>query len=489
MQVDVDKEWQLYVGGGFVPRGDRDALTVRNPATGERIAEATAGTASDVERAVSAARDAFPNVRERKPGERAELLHAIADAIEEHKEELAYLETYENGKPLAQAKSDAESAVERVRYYAGGADKFLGEVAMSNQEEVGKKVYEPYGVVGVIIPWNWPLVNSIDFAATAIATGNAVVVKPAPETPLSALRMAELVDDILPDGAYNVVTGGDEPGKALTSHADVDKLAFVGNDKTGEAILESTAKTVTPSMMELGGKNAAIVFPDADLDRALSGVVYSSFKNNGEACSGSERLLVHKDIYEDFVDRLKDRVRDVHVADGLDEGAQVGPLVSREQRDRVDAAVQEAESEGATIAAQADVPSDPEYADGYWFPPTLIENVEPGMSIEQEEVFGPVLAVMPFSDEEEALEIANGTEYGLSGYVWTSNLQRAQRFSDALEVGKVSVNSPSGGKLGLPHGGFKRTGFGRKNDFTETMREFVQSKSVYMDLTDSDLSL
>lgn len=484
-----DRDWQLFVDGSFVEGAGSETIPVRNPATGTVFTEVPKGTPEDIDSAVAAADDAADGLAAMTPRSRGDLLHELVDVIEDHADELARLEVAENGKPMNQARSDVESAIERVRYYAGGADKFFGDAVLDSTEEVQKKVFEPLGVVGIVIPWNWPLVNSIDFAAVAIAAGNATVVKPAPETPLSALRAAELLGDRLPDGALNVVTGRDEAGASLVEHSDVDKVAFVGNDQTGEHILRSLAENITPAMMELGGKNAAVVFPDADLDRAADGVVKSSFKNNGEACSGSERLLVHEDIYDEFVATVREKVDAVTVTEGTAEDCQVGPLISREHLDRVTEKVDRAVDQGAEVLAQADLPDEADLQDGYWFPPTLLGGVDRGDDIMQEEVFGPVLAAMPFADESEALELVNGTEYGLSAYLWTSDLQRAHRLAAQVEVGKVSVNSPSGGRLGVPHGGQKRTGFGRKNDFAETMREFTEPKGLLIDLSDDDISL
>ncbi|WP_416841254.1 aldehyde dehydrogenase family protein [Haloferax sp. DFSO52] len=489
LSEEFDREWRMLVDGSLVPASDGGTLSVRNPATGGVFTDAPDGTAEDVDTAVAGANRAADSLAEMTPRERGDLLHGLVDVLEAHATELAELEVVENGKPISQARGDVNSAIERVRYYAGGADKFLGDAVLDSSKEIQRKIFEPLGVVGIIIPWNWPLVNSIDFAAIAIATGNAAVIKAAPETPLSALRAGELFAEHLPDGSFNVISGRDEAGVALVEHPDVDKIAFVGNDKTGEIILRSLADSLTPAMMELGGKNAAVVFPDADLDRAVDGVVCSSFKNNGEACSGSERLLVHEDIYDDFIPQVSAKVEAISVGEGTDEDTQVGPLISERHRDMVASKIDAALEDGATLLAQAELPDEDSLEGGYWFPPTLLGNVDADSDIMQEEVFGPVLGVMPFGDESEALELINDTEYGLSTYIWTSNLQRAHRLAVEVEVGKVSINNPSGGRLGVPHGGQKRTGFGRKNDFAETMREFTQAKGILIDLTDSDLSL
>lgn len=484
-----DREWQMYVDGEFED-ATGETIAVENPATGDPITEVTLGTATDADRAVAAADAAFDEFRWTSPGERAEMLYEIADRIEENKRELAELEVAENGKPIRQAMNDANNAINRVRYYAGGADKFYGETVTDSLDAVAKKIYEPYGVVGAIVPWNWPLVNSIDFPTMALVMGNTVVIKPSSETPLSTLRMAEIVDGVLPDGTFNVVPGrGSEVGNAITGHERVRKVAFVGSSDTGVRIIQSAAENLTPAMVELGAKNPAIVFPDADIEKAVAGVVTSTCKNNGEACTGSERLLVHEAIYEAFVEAVCTRFENLVVDDGMAEDTEVGPAVSEDQfetdRRMVDAAVEE----GAEILAQAKVPESGDLDGGYWFPPTVLGNVDPGMEIAQEEVFGPVLAVMSFSDEEEAIELANGVDFGLADYLWTTDLERAHRLASRLEAGRIAINNSAGGELGLPHGGYKRSGIGRKNDFSDGLGEFVQAKAIKIDMTDDHPSL
>lgn len=486
--TDFDRDWQMYIGGSFVDTAD--SLDVENPATGEVVAQAPAGGEDDVDAAVEAARDAFEDWQWTDPKERASMLREIADRIDEHHDELVELETVENGKPLYQSENDVNAAAGTFRYYAGGADKFYGDTVSYDREEMRQTVYEPYGVVGVVIPWNWPPMHTADFASVALATGNTVVLKPAPDTPLSSIRIAELAEDVLPDGVFNVVTGGIEPGVALTSHDDVDMLAFTGSDANGEKVLESAAQHITPSMMELGGKNPAVVFPDADLEKAVSGVVRNAFYNSGQACSGSERLLLHEDVVEEFKARLAPEVESLVVGDGRDEETQVGPMVNDAQEEKVTGALEDAiESGDVSVLAQADTPDDPDLAGGYWAPPTVLEGAEQGIDITEEEVFGPVLTIITFSDEAEAVELANDVDYGLTAAVWTGDHARATRLAREIKAGVVAINNPSRGGLGVPFGGYKRSGIGRKKDFTNTMREFTQAKTIRADLTDDTFSL
>lgn len=481
-------EWRMLVGGERVDAADGETIDVRNPATGSVFDTAPAGTADDVDDAVEAASDAFEQWREVTPERRGEYLFELADRLEEIHDELVDLETQENGKPRFQSENDVTNAERITRYYAGAADKIRGDTVVDSDDEVLKTVYEPLGVVGIVIPWNWPPIHTAEFAFVAIATGNTVVLKPAPETPLSSLRIAEVAADVLPDGVFNVVTGGVEPGARLTEHPDVDKLAFTGNDATGVKVLEAAAQNITPAMMELGGKNPAIVFPDADMEKAISGLIYNAFYNSGQACTNPERLLLHEDIYEEFLEEYAARVEDIVVGNGADERTEVGPLVSERQRDTVEDAIENALDDGAEIRAQADLPDDPELADGYYVPPTLFENVDPDMELACEEVFGPVVAPLSFSDEAEAIELANRTEYGLAASVWTGDVNRAHRVTHNIEAGILCINHPTRSRQGLPFGGYKRSGIGRKKGLDETMHEYLQVKSVQMDLTDETFS-
>jgi acyl-CoA reductase-like NAD-dependent aldehyde dehydrogenase len=344
-------------------------------------------------------------------------------------------------------------------------------------------------VVGVIIPWNWPAMHTGDFLAAPLAAGNTVVLKPAPETPLTSLRMGEIIADVLPDGVVNIVSGATAPGAALVGHPDIDKIAFTGNDTTGEQILESAAANITPAMLELGGKNPAIVFPDADLDAALETVLANAYFNSGQACTNPERLLLHDSIYDEFLARFAEKVAALNVGDPFDAATQIGPLASKEQVERMTDYVDLARAEGAEVVAQAELPADSDLADGNWARPTLIAGVTPDMRVAQEEVFGPFVGVMSFADENEAIDIANGVEYGLSTAVFTSDIDRAHRVADALRAGVIGINHPSLTWQGLPFGGFKRSGMGRKNDFPEAMREFSEPKSIELDLSEETLSL
>lgn len=481
--MELDRDWRPYIQGAFVEGNSEERLVVENPATGRQIAAVQTAAETEVEAAIRAAREAFDDWRWTPPEDRASQLRDAARVIEDNHDELVDMEVLENGKPMDQATSDVSKAAAYFSFYAGAADKFYGETVRDSPEVVYKKVYEPYGVVGVVIPWNWPPLHTAQFAAMALATGNTAVLKPAPETPLSSLRMAELLGDVLPDGVLNVVPGGTDPGLALTTHPDVDKLAFTGNDETGEKVIEAAGGGITPVMLELGGKNPEIVFPDADLEKAVDTAVVNAFYNSGQACSDTERLLLHESIKKKFLDRFTAAVEDLTVGPGAQEATQVGPMINGRQQEKVQSYLELAESEGATRIAQATVPEESRFDDGYWVPPTVFDNVDPDMRIATEEVFGPFVAVMTFETAEEALEIANGVDFGLTATVWTSDLGRAHRMASRLQAGTVAINNRTVGAHGLPFGGYKRSGIGRKSDFSESMREFTQVKSVHMDLT------
>jgi aldehyde dehydrogenase (NAD+) len=478
----------MLIDGERVGAADGDRLDVLNPATGTVLDAAPAGTAGDIDAAVAAARDAFEEWRDVKPEQRGEYLFELADRLEDIHDELVELETKENGKPLFQSENDVTNAERITRYYAGAADKIRGDTVLDTDEEVLKTVYEPMGVVGIVIPWNWPPIHTTEFAFVAVATGNTVVMKPAPETPFSSLRIAEVAADVLPDGVFNVVSGGVEPGARLTEHPDIDKLAFTGNDATGVKVLEAAAQNITSAMMELGGKNPAIVFPDADMEKAVTGLIYNAFYNSGQACTNPERLLLHKDIYDEFLDMYTSHVEEIIVGDGSDKRTEVGPLASAQQEETVRSAIDRATEQGAEIIAQADVPDESELADGFFVPPTVFDNVTPEMDIACNEVFGPVVAPIPFEDEAHAIELANDTEYGLAASVWSQDINRAHRVTNNIEAGILCINHPTRSRQGLPFGGYKRSGIGRKKGLDETMREYLEVKSVQMDLTDDTFS-
>jgi aldehyde dehydrogenase (NAD+) len=486
----MTSDWQMYIDGEWRESENSERIDVRNPATAEVFGSAPAGTEGDVDDAVAAASEAYETEwSDWSARERGHVMRDMAQRLEDHFDELVELETRENGKPINESENDVNAGIEALYYYAGAGDLFHGDTMPERDGISDMTVHEPYGVVGIIVPWNWPPMHVIDFLAPVLAAGNTAVLKAPPETPFSAIRIAELFEDLLPDGVFNVVTGDVEPGVAVTNHPDVDKLAFTGNSETGKKVLEAASQDITSAMMELGGKNAALVFPDADLEHTVSGLVEGSFYNSGEACSSSERLLVHEDIYDEFIDRFVEATKDhVTVGDGSDPETTMGPLITQAEVDKVEGYAERAQEVGAELLYSGETPSDPELEDGFYVPPYIFGDVDNQMELFCEEVFGPVVAITPFSDEEEAIELANDVRFGLTGSVWTENGSRSMRVARALEAGMIYVNNYNREMLGLPFGGYKQSGMGRKLAFEETMQEFTRVKGIRFG-TDPDVGL
>lgn len=481
-------DWDLFIDGEFTPGASEERLQVESPADGSIIGSAPAGTAADVDAAIEAAQRAYRGTWGHVSArDRVEYLLAIADGIEAAFDEFVLLETLENGKPLHESENDVAEAIDGYRYYAGVADKLHGETIPERDGLFDYTLREPYGVVGAIIPWNWPPMHSADFTAPPLAAGNTVVLKPAPETPLSSLKMAEIWQDVLPDGVVNVVTGATEPGVELSTHADVGKIAFTGHTQTGSKVMAAAAANITDVMLELGGKNANIVLPDANLEQTIDGVWHGIFDNQGQACASGSRVLLHEDIADEFLDPFVEKTREMTIGPGTDPETDLGPLASQAQYDKVTGYLEVGREEGASIIYQGDLPDG--LPDGYYVPPTIFGDVTREMRIAREEIFGPVLAVQTVDSVEDAIDIANDTEYGLTGAVWSRNMEVANRVARRLEVGLVFVNNFVNGFLGVPFGGYKRSGIGRKLGFQDTMREFTRVKSVRTAIADSEQSL
>jgi len=456
-----------------------DAFDVFNPATGEVVATVEAGGEAEVDAAVRRARRAYDDVwRHLTARERGKLLFACARVVREHADELAALETLEMGKPYSQARPfDIEFCISSFEFYGGLADKVPGH-AVDLGPIAAHTVHEPYGVVGGIIPFNWPPIHTAAKSAPALAAGNTVVLKPPEQDPLTIMRIVELLEDVLPADVLQVVPGrGAGAGTALAGHPLVERLSFTGSTTTGRAVLKLAADGLTPVTVELGGKNPLVVFADADLDTAVRGAVEGAFFNQGEACTAASRLLVEDAVHDDFVARMADAVSRLRVGDGRDPATHVGPLITAAQQRSVQAHIDRAIADGATVAATAPVPSDPRLADGYWVAPTLFTDVTPSMAIARDEVFGPVTAVLRFSGETDALALANDTAYGLVAAVYTADHPRARRLARGINAGVVMINNYNRAFLGTPFGGFGDSGYGREHAL-ESLLEFTRVKSI-----------
>jgi phenylacetaldehyde dehydrogenase len=459
---------RLLIGGEWVSPSGSDTIAIVDPATGDAIGAVAAGTAADVDAAVSSATAALATGARGgwKPADRAQALLKLADAIDAHADELAWLETLDVGKPIANTQRiDIPGAAAAIRYFAGWAGKVGGETMELSAPGTwhAYSIRQPIGVVGQIVPWNYPLMGAATKIAPALAAGCAVVLKPAEQTSLSTLRLGDLaIEAGIPAGLLNIVTGtGPVAGAALVRHPDVAKISFTGSTVTGRTIIREAAATIKRVTVELGGKSPVVVMPDADLPSAARAIAIGIFLNSGQTCSAGSRLLVHASVADELVGLVAEMAHAMRVGAPADPATQIGPLVSAQHRDRVMGYVHSARAEGATVAAGGDAGT----GMGYFVPPTVLTNVRPGMTAVDEEIFGPVLAVMPFEtfDLDEIAALANATEYGLAAYVWTRNLAYAHGLIARLRAGTVRVNAMGGNDFAMPVGGFGQSGFGREN--------------------------
>ncbi len=471
---------QLWIGGGWVEASSGRTLETVNPATEQVLANVALAGAEDVDRAVQAARVAFDDGRwsDVPPRHKEATLRKIADVIDAHAEELAILETLDNGKPLASAKGEMRGCAETFRYYGGWPSKIHGSVLPSAADRHNYVRREPVGVCGQIIPWNYPLTMVAWKIAPALACGNTCVLKPAEQTPLTALRFAELTAEAgVPDGVVNIITGDGETGAAIVEHPGVDKIAFTGSVEVGRKIMASAAGTLKKVSLELGGKSPNIVFADADLDAATRMAMFGVFSNSGQICTAATRLFLEEPIHDEFVDKLTTFTKDLKVGTGFEEGVLVGPLVSSEQLERVTGYLDVGKEEGAeavTGGSRVD-------RTGYFVEPTIFTGVRNDMRIAQEEIFGPVLSVIPFKDVEDAVAQGNDTDYGLAAAVWTRDISKAHRSAAALRAGTVWVNCYFEGDNSTPFGGYKQSGFGREKG-ESSIDLYTQEKAVIVKL-------
>ena len=485
MTASSVQEYDIFVDGEFVESSGDERIDVVFPYNGEVWATVPDGTETDVKRAVESAHEALPAWRDTPRVERRNVLHSIADTIEDHAEELGELETRQNGKLIREMEGQMESLGEWYRYYASLVNTDRGDTVPVENKDGGLFNYvtkEPYGVVGAITPWNSPLLLTTWKLAPALAAGNTFVHKPSEQTPVSALRVAEILtnESDLPDGVYNVVTGAGATGTALTENEGINKIAFTGSTATGRKIGETAGKQILPVSLELGGKSPNILFPSANLNNAINGVIKGIFAATGQTCLAGSRVLVHDEIYDKFVERLTDRVDDITLGDPLDPETEMGPIAFRDQWEKVTSYVETGKSEGATVAYGGDQPND--LPGDCFIRPTVLVDVENNMQVAREEIFGPVASVIRIENENDAIETANDTTYGLAAGIWTEDMRQAHRIADVLEAGTIWVNEYRTISHASPFGGYKNSGLGRENG-KEALDAYRQSKSVWFDLT------
>jgi len=478
---------QLFINGQLQQAASGEVFDVIDPATGEVFAQAAKGAATDIDLAVKAARTAFdsgawPNM---PPAQRARIMTRFADLIEQHGERIALTETLDNGMPFMMAKMGGIfGASEQLRYNAGWATKLRGETITPSMpgEWHTFTSREPIGVVGAIVPWNFPFVMSVAKLAPALAAGCTIILKPAEQTPLSAIMLADLIQKAgFPEGTINIVTGfGQDAGAALVNHPDVDKISFTGSTLVGKSIIQNCATDLKRITLELGGKSPVVIFPDADLAKAIPGAAMGIFGNAGQICAAGSRLFVHASIYDQVIEGVIKMASMLKVGPGLDLTSQMGPLVSQKQVERVMGYVESAKKEGASVTVGGELLSGDSYSNGYFMQPTVLTKTMSGMTAVQEEIFGPVLSTFRFEDDDldQIAASANSTEYGLSSAIWTNDMSRGLKLAKKIKAGTVRINGGAGGvDPAVPLGGFKQSGNGREGGVWG-LEDFLEVKAV-----------
>ncbi len=484
--------YRLYIDGQFVEASNKQTRDINNPATGEVLARAPEATPADVEKAIQAARHAFDEGtwKDATAQHRGRVLFKIAEAVKANAAELAKLETLNMGKPIVESEFDIADTATCFEYFGGLATKITGEVNPVPDNALNLTLKEPVGVCGQIIPWNYPLLMLAWKIAPAIAAGCTVVLKPAEQTPLSALRFAELIDKIeeLPKGVINIVTGdGPITGASLVKSYDVDKVAFTGSTEVGRWILKTSAETNLKKVtLELGGKSPNIFFADADFEAAIDGALFGIFINQGEVCSAGSRILVEKSIHKKFVEAMAEKANRIKLGDGMDRATKMGPLVTEEHRERVESYIKIGKDSSAKLVLGGKRPGGA-MANGYFVEPTIFDNVDNNSRLGQEEVFGPVVAVMPFENDSEAIRLANANPYGLAAAVWSKDFARAMQVVKQVRAGIFWVNHMQPTYVEAPWGGYKQSGMGRELS-KYGVEAYLQAKQVHINLNPAPIA-
>ncbi|OEK52619.1 aldehyde dehydrogenase family protein [Staphylococcus equorum] len=486
MTVDIknylDENYGLFINGEFVKGHSDETLEVKNPATGETLSHITKANEKDVDTAVAAAQEAFESWSLTSKTERANLLRQISNKMMENKEKIATIETLNNGKPIRETSGiDIPYAARHFNYFASVIETHEGSVNDIDKDTMSIIRHEPIGVVGAVVAWNFPMLLASWKIAPAIAAGNTIVIQPSSSTPLSLLEVAKIFQEILPKGVVNVVTGkGSESGNAIFNHEGVNKLSFTGSTNVGYQVAEAGAKRIVPATLELGGKSANIILDDANLDLAVEGIQLGILFNQGEVCSAGSRLLVQEGIYDKLISRLKEAFSNIKVGDPLDEHTQMGSQTSQEQMEKIQSYITYAEQSNAEILTGGKRITDDGLDNGYFLEPTLIAVKDNADKLAQEEIFGPVLTIIKVKDDEEAIKIANDSEYGLAGGVFSQDITRALNIAKAVKTGRIWINTYNQVPEGAPFGGYKKSGIGRET-YKEALSNYQQVKNIFID--------
>jgi aldehyde dehydrogenase (NAD+) len=486
-ESETVRKYQLFIDGQWVDAESGKTFTTPNPATDQPLAEVAEADSADIDKAVAAARRAFEGKWTKMSGrDRGRLLYKLSQLIEQHMTELAELETADNGKPIKESLyADLPQVAENFEYFAGWATKIEGETIPVPGRMFNYTLREPLGVCGQIIPWNFPLLMAAWKLAPALAAGNTVVLKPAEQTPVTAMELGRLIQEAgFPEGVVNIVPGyGETAGAALASHPGIDKIAFTGSTEVGKLIAKAAAENLTKVSLELGGKAPNIVFADADIDQAVAGAMMGIFYGQGQVCCAGSRLFLEEKIKDEFLQRFKEKAQKITVGDPMDKATQMGPQVSAEQLSRIKSYVGIGQEEGAKVLAGGAPPKlEGAFKKGYFFQPTIFAEVKNQMRIAQEEIFGPVVSVITFKDEDDLIRQANQTIYGLSAGIWTRDIIRAHRFAREIKAGVIWINTFNMFNAASPFGGYKQSGYGREMG-KHALELYTQVKSVWVDLS------
>lgn len=484
--MQLKDHYGLLINGEWTAAEGGKEFETTNPATGEHLAWCADASAADVDRAVKAAQAAFPAWAAKSPAEHAALLLKIADRIDEAAEQLATVETMDNGKPIRETKLvDVPLSSDHFRYFAGALRADEGEAVMIDENTLSIILREPIGVVGQIIPWNFPLLMGAWKLAPALAAGNTVVIKSSSSTPLSLLVLGEILTDILPAGVVNIITGrGGVTGQAMLDHPGFAKLAFTGSTEVGYSVARAAADRLIPATLELGGKSANIFFADCDMERAIEGAQIGILFNQGQVCCAGSRIFVEDKIYDEFVGKLVEAFRAVKVGDPMDPATQMGSQINQRQLEKILGWIEEAKKEGARVAVGGEAAKIPGFEKGAFMQPTLLVDVKNDMKVAQNEIFGPVACVIRFSSEAEVVAMANDSEYGLGGAVWTRDINRAMRVARGVHTGRMWVNTYNELPAHTPFGGYKKSGIGRETHKV-MLDHYSQMKNIYISLSEA----